>query len=134
MNGAVTKRWLKRGELAESESQKKLSPSSPLRYAPTELQRYSVGVLSAVVALLLRAIVSPLYGNAYPHQTVWVAVAFSAWYCGLGPAILTVVVSALGVWYFFLPQNFSFHMEHPQVGDCWTNWVSNSFRIDHRYR
>ena len=30
-------------------------------------------------------------------------VVFSAWYCGLGPSIITTVLGALGVWYWFLP-------------------------------
>jgi PAS domain S-box-containing protein len=112
MNGAIMKRWIKSRKLDETVAQNDSSLSS---LSPTALQRYALGVLSAVVALLLRAIVSPWYGSANPYHTVWVAVVFSAWYCGLGPAILTVLVSMLGVWYFFVPQPFSFHSDHPQA-------------------
>ena len=61
--------------------------------------RYS----AAVAALFLRGLLTPLLGNDNPYHTVWLAVVFSAWYCGLGPSIVTTVLGALGVWYWFLP-------------------------------
>ena len=49
------------------------------------------------------AMLTPLLGNGNPYHTIWLAVAFSAWYCGLGPSIVTTVLGALGVCYWFLP-------------------------------
>ena len=73
--------------------------------------RYSFAVLSAVLALLLRQALSPLLGANNPFFTVWAAVVFSAWYCGLGPSIVTTLISALGVWYWFLPPLHSFRQQ-----------------------
>jgi K+-sensing histidine kinase KdpD len=44
---------------------------------------------------------------------VWSAVAFSAWYCGLGPSIFTAISSALGVWFFLLQPYYSFAIQNP---------------------
>jgi PAS domain S-box-containing protein len=58
--------------------------------------------------LALRWAFAPLLRDTVPYFTVWSAVAFSAWYCGLGPSILTAISSALGVWFYFLPPYHSF--------------------------
>jgi PAS domain S-box-containing protein len=65
--------------------------------------KYALGVLAAIAALLLRELLDPLLGRENPYHTAWLAVAFSAWYCGLGPAILTVAITMAGIWYWFLP-------------------------------
>src|SRR5579864_5973623 len=67
------------------------------------ISRYVLGILVAVAALVLRKLLNPLLGSENPYHTAWVAVAFSAWFCGVGPAIVTVVVSLVGIWYWFLP-------------------------------
>ncbi len=77
--------------------------------------RYTFAVLTAVLALLLRQALSPLIGAHYPYFTVWAAVVFSAWYCGLGPSIVTTLISALGVWYWFLPPLHSFRLQDPKT-------------------
>jgi PAS domain S-box-containing protein len=73
--------------------------------------RYTFAVLTAVVALLLRQALLPLLGANNPYFTVWAAVVFSAWYFGLGPSIVTTLISALGVWYWFLPPLQSFRLQ-----------------------
>ena len=70
--------------------------------------RYAVAILAVALALYLRYLLTPLYGNENPYHTVWLAVAFSVWYCGLGPSIVATVLSTLGVWYSFLPPPHSF--------------------------
>lgn len=77
--------------------------------APTNLlARYSIALLAAAAALALRLALAPYLGDMNPFHTAWAAVVFSAWYCGLGPSILTVVTSALGVSFLFLPPFHSF--------------------------
>ena len=49
-------------------------------------------------------------GATNPYHTVWAAVVFSAWYCGLGPSILSVIAGALGVSYLFLAPYHSFRI------------------------
>ncbi|MFZ1007526.1 MAG: sensor histidine kinase [Candidatus Sulfotelmatobacter sp.] len=64
---------------------------------------YGLAVLAASAALLSRAVLSPEFGSHYPYHTVWLAIIFVAWYCGLGPSIFAVGIEALGIWYWFLP-------------------------------
>ena len=52
----------------------------------------------------------PLLGDRNLFHTVWLAVVFSAWYCGLGPSIVTTVLSALGIWYWFIPPVHTFNI------------------------
>ncbi|MGA7220847.1 MAG: sensor histidine kinase [Candidatus Sulfotelmatobacter sp.] len=78
------------------------------------LRRYGLAVLVAVLALLLRALLAPLLGQHNPYHTVWAAVVFSAWYCGLGPSILTTLIGAAGVWYWFLPHFHSLELIDPK--------------------
>ena len=73
---------------------------SPAAYI---VARYILGILAGVGSLLLRDFLSPFFGQRNPYHTAWLAVVFSAWYCGLGPSIVTVVIGAAGIWYWFLP-------------------------------
>lgn len=70
--------------------------------------RYILGVSAAVGSLLLRDFLSPFFGERNPYHTIWLAVVFAAWYCGLGPSIVTVIVGAVGILYWFLPPVHSF--------------------------
>ncbi len=73
--------------------------------------RYALAILAALVALSLRHLLIPLLGFDNPYHTAWLAVAFSAWYCGVGPSVVTALVGALGVWYWFLPPFHSFALQ-----------------------
>jgi signal transduction histidine kinase len=75
------------------------------------LRGYSLALVAAIFALLLRASLTPLLGQNNPYHTVWAAVVFSAWYCGLGPSIVTTLVGVIGVWYWFLPPAHSFALQ-----------------------
>ncbi len=74
-------------------------------------RRYGLAILSAIVALLLRELLAPLLGEHNPYHTVWAAVVFCAWYCGLWPSILAALLSLAGVWYWFLLPAHSFALE-----------------------
>jgi PAS domain S-box-containing protein len=84
------------------------------RIAP-DARRYVLAVLAALVALLAREILSPLMGASNPYHTVWLAVVFSAWYCGVGPSAVTTLLSLVGVQYLFLPPVNSFALDNPKV-------------------
>jgi len=70
-------------------------------------QRYIGSALSVGVALLARYLLSPVLGDDLPYVTLLAAVAFSAWFCGLGPSIMTVVVASLSGRYLFLHPSHS---------------------------
>jgi len=77
--------------------------------------RYGVAILTAILALMVRGLFSPLLGNHDAYHTAWAAVVFTAWYCGVGPAILTTLMTAIGVWYWFLPPGHSFAVAELKV-------------------
>jgi signal transduction histidine kinase len=77
--------------------------------------RYALAVLIAVLALLLRQVLSPFFGAHNPYFTAWAGVVFSAWYLGLGESIATTLISLLGVWYWFLPSHGSFALRDPKA-------------------
>jgi len=78
-------------------------------------RRYALAVLAALVALFVREMLSPLLGASNPYHTVWLAVVFSAWYCGLGPSVITTLLSVVGVRYLFLPPIHSFAIENTEI-------------------
>jgi signal transduction histidine kinase len=77
-------------------------------------RRYVAAVAAAISALLLRQLLAPLLGESNPYHTVWAAVVFSAWYCGLWPSIIATLLSFMGVWYWFIPFDTSFTMKDPK--------------------
>lgn len=77
--------------------------------------RYGLAILAAMAALLIRELLSPFLGSDNPYHTVWAAVVFSAWYCGVGPAILTTLFGGVGVWYWFLPPVRTFQLQDPRT-------------------
>jgi signal transduction histidine kinase len=79
------------------------------------VQRYGLAILAAIVALLIRELLTPFLGENNPYHTAWAAVVFSAWYCGLWPAILTTLLSLIGVWFWFLPPAHTFALEDPRT-------------------
>jgi K+-sensing histidine kinase KdpD len=79
------------------------------------VRRYGLATLAAIVALWLRQLLSPLFRESNPYHTIWSAVVFSAWYCGLGPSMLTASIGLVGVWYWFLPPYNSFNLEDPKT-------------------
>jgi signal transduction histidine kinase len=77
--------------------------------------RYGLAAAAAIFALWLRQLLFPVLGANNPYHTAWAAVVFSAWYCGVGPSIVTALLSGLGVWYWFVPPFSSFRVEDPKT-------------------
>jgi signal transduction histidine kinase len=92
-----------------------MNHSSESRNDSDRIRRYGLGVLVTIVAVVLRQFLTPLLGLNNPYHTVWAAVVVSAWYCGLGPSILTALLSVFGVWYWFLPPTSSFALRDPKA-------------------
>jgi len=73
--------------------------------------RYAVALLATSAALLLRLALNPFLGEYVPYITLFPAVAFSAWYCGVGSSILSIVVSLVGARYWFTSPVHSLRLE-----------------------
>jgi PAS domain S-box-containing protein len=70
---------------------------------------YFVATLSAVAALYVRVLIAPLFPVHVPYYPVWAAIAFSAWFCGLGPSIVSTLVAISGIWFWFprMPRSYA---------------------------
>lgn len=64
--------------------------------------RYGAALLATGLALLLRAIFDPLLGTHAQYLTVFPAVIFSAWYCGVGASIVATAGAFFGETYWFV--------------------------------
>ena len=79
-----------------------------MRKISKEARLYFLAALAAVAALVLRRFLDPLLAAQNPYHTIWLAIVFSAFYCGIGPTIVCAAVGLLGIWYWFLPPYHSF--------------------------
>ena len=66
------------------------------------LAPYVMAFLATVVALFIRSALNPFLGNYIPYVILFPAVAFCAWYCGVGPSIVCVALSFFGVKYWVI--------------------------------
>jgi len=80
------------------------------------LRKYVLAVLSVAAAVLVRAAAVPVLGpELFPFVTFFGAIVFCAWFCGLGPSILAVFLSAYAAFYIFLPPAFEHTIRDPIV-------------------
>ena len=75
--------------------------------------RYAVALSTAVLAVVLRAVLDPLLGHVAFYATVYMVVAFDAVVCGVGPAVLSAVVGFLGIFYWFVDPRHSLLVIRP---------------------
>jgi signal transduction histidine kinase len=66
-------------------------------------RRYAVAFLVTALFLFLRGVLDPMIGSYVPYLAVLPAIVFSAWFCGLGPSILSMLLAFLGEQYWFVP-------------------------------
>lgn len=64
---------------------------------------YLLSALAFLFALLVRDALTPIFGESLPHATFMVATAFSAWFLGLGPGLVTMILGLPAADYFFTP-------------------------------
>jgi len=67
------------------------------------IARYGIAVLSVIASLLVRQTLQPLLGSQDTYLASFAAVVFTSWYCGFVPALLSIVLAAIGSVYFFVP-------------------------------
>ena len=64
--------------------------------------RYMVVLVLTAVALLVGRTLGPLLGDYVAYAAIFVAIASSAWYCGLGPSALATLLALAGLRYWFI--------------------------------
>ena len=63
---------------------------------------YLVAFLVIVLALLARLALTPVLADSLPYVTLFPAVVFASWLCGVGPSALVVVLGLLGARFWFI--------------------------------
>ncbi len=67
------------------------------------MKRYGVALLSTALATVMRVGLNPLLGGRTTFITYFLALVVTAWYGGLGPALVVVALAAILSAYLFLP-------------------------------
>ncbi len=94
------------------------NPATPFSLAAQNVvARYAYAILAVAASLFLRRLLDPLLGPQNTYHTAWAAVVFTSWYCGLGPALLSVGLAAVGSAYYFVRPFHSFRLGNNQ--DTW---------------
>ena len=75
--------------------------------------RYVLAIAGTGAALALRGLLDPALGNYVPYLTVFPAVIFAAWYCGLWPSVISAILSSLGEIYWYIEPRHSFGISAP---------------------
>lgn len=75
--------------------------------------RYSLAVLATGLSLACRAALDPILGSYVPYSAIFPAVIFSAWYCGLWPSVVSVIIAFLGETYWFVEPRHSLMLSYP---------------------
>jgi len=64
--------------------------------------RYGLAIAGTAGTLLVASTLNPLLGAGAFYVTAFPAIAFSAWYCGLGPSVVTTIFALVGLRYWVL--------------------------------
>lgn len=64
--------------------------------------KYCLAVISTIVATLIRMALDPILGDQHPYVTFMFAIIFTAWYGGVGPSLVTIVLGFLAALFFFV--------------------------------
>jgi signal transduction histidine kinase len=71
----------------------------------TRTFQYAAAVFATLLGLLVRYLMTPEWGAGLPFITLYPAIAFSAWFGGFGPGVLSTAIGAVAVEVFW-PTHF----------------------------
>jgi signal transduction histidine kinase len=74
-----------------------------VRISKSILAPYVMAFLVTVAGLFICGALNPFLGEYLPYLALFPALAFCAWYGGVGPSILSVTLSLFGVRYWVVP-------------------------------
>jgi signal transduction histidine kinase len=58
----------------------------------SKAKRFTLALMAMAVALALRSLFQPILGESMQYVSISAATVFAAWYCGLGPAIVSTII------------------------------------------
>ena len=77
--------------------------------------RYATSVVAVAAATLIRLPLQPLLGSDVPYLLFFPAIAFTAWYSGLGPGLLATALSGAVALFLYIPPVASFRVASPEA-------------------
>ncbi len=80
-----------------------INPSFLTRISSNRLRRYVLAMAAVAVAFLVNSALHPLVGDRVGYALLLPAIAFSAWYCGIGPSIVATLLALFGSTLGFFP-------------------------------
>ena len=75
--------------------------------------QYTAAIAAAVLAVALRRMLDPVWGDKYPFILFFPAIALSAWLGGLRPGLLTTLLCFAAAEYFWIPPFGSWAVDNP---------------------
>ncbi len=99
----------------------------------SSLKNYGLGIVAVALAVLLRWVLDPLMGDAFPLVTLFGAVAAAVWLGGYRVAIPVTLIGYIACHYLFIEPRGDFDLtECPKSSraDC----ISLHLCSDHRFR
>ena len=75
------------------------------RRSRNALLRYILAIAATLTFLLACRWLNPFVGDNVTYIILFPVVAFVAWYCGVGPSILTIVLALGGTMYWLIPKH-----------------------------
>src|SRR4030081_2781586 len=93
-----------------------IRPSLPLRPMPPAISYYATAVLSVAVAIVAAELITRLLNAEAIASSMLCAVIFTAWFAGLGPALLAIALAVLSFHYYLVPPINSFAWKHDLFG------------------
>jgi PAS domain S-box-containing protein len=109
--------------------------------ARSALLRYGFAVLVTILAVLIRIPLSSVLGEDVPFILFFPAVTVSAWFGGVGPGLVTTLLSTLAATYFFIEPINVLAITNIQdavrliffaVGSTFISWICGSLRSANR--
>jgi len=84
------------------------NPSLSKRILGTTLLQYALATVAVVTALLVSSMLNTWAGEPVAYVLLLPAIAFSAWYCGIGPSLLAIGLAIANALYGVIPPIHTF--------------------------
>ena len=83
------------------------------RHSPTAAWRFAMALAAFVISFSVRDLLDDWLTSVSDRGLIVFlpAILFVTYFTGFGPATLTLILSALSVWYFFLPPYYSLRLD-----------------------
>jgi PAS domain S-box-containing protein len=82
----------------------------------TTIYHYALAILSVAVAIVAAELITRLLNAEAIASSMLCAVIFTAWFAGLGPALLAIALAVLSFHYYLVPPINSFAWKHDLFG------------------